>query len=70
VYDEPRAVLTKAGAQVEEIPHKHGASACAAGAGGGRMWIEEDPDKRVNLLRTDQALEPSPRSSPCRARSA
>ena len=30
------------------------------GAGGGRMWIEEDPDKRVNLLRTDQALESNP----------
>jgi len=25
------------------------------------MWIEEDPDKRVNLLRTDQALETDPR---------
>jgi Fe-S oxidoreductase len=30
------------------------------GAGGGRMWIEEDPDKRVNLLRMDQALETNP----------
>ena len=24
------------------------------------MWIEEDPDKRVNLLRTDQALQTNP----------
>jgi Fe-S oxidoreductase len=24
------------------------------------MWIEEDPDKRVNLLRTEQALETDP----------
>ena len=24
------------------------------------MWIEEDPDKRVNLLRTQQALETDP----------
>jgi Fe-S oxidoreductase len=24
------------------------------------MWIEEDPDKRVNLLRTDQALAAKP----------
>jgi Fe-S oxidoreductase len=60
VYDEPRQVLAKAGAQVEEIPHKHGRFGMCCGAGGGRMWIEEDPDKRVNLLRTDQALQAKP----------
>ncbi len=59
VYDEPRDVLTKAGARLEEITrHKQFGMCC--GAGGGRMWIEEDPNKRVNLLRTDQALEKNP----------
>jgi Fe-S oxidoreductase len=59
VYDEPRDVLTKTGAKLEEMTrHKHFGMCC--GAGGGRMWIEEDPDKRVNLLRTDQALETNP----------
>jgi YebC/PmpR family DNA-binding regulatory protein len=59
VYDEPRDVLTKAGANLQEMTrHKHFGMCC--GAGGGRMWIEEDPDKRVNLLRTDQALETNP----------
>jgi Fe-S oxidoreductase len=59
VYDEPRDVLAKSGAQVVEMQrHKHFGMCC--GAGGGRMWIEEDPDKRVNLLRTDQALEQNP----------
>ena len=59
VYDEPRAVLGSAGAELVEMKrHKHFGMCC--GAGGGRMWIEEDPDKRVNLLRTDQALEPDP----------
>ncbi len=24
------------------------------------MWIEEEPDKRVNLLRTEQALKTDP----------
>jgi len=38
--------------------HKQFGMCC--GAGGGRMWIEEDPDKRVNLLRTDQALAEGP----------
>jgi len=59
IYDEPREVLGRAGAQVTEMQrHKHFGMCC--GAGGGRMWIEEDPDKRVNLLRTDQALATNP----------
>jgi Fe-S oxidoreductase len=59
VYDEPRDVLAKSGAGVVEMErHKHFGMCC--GAGGGRMWIEEDPDKRVNLLRTDQALKTDP----------
>jgi Fe-S oxidoreductase len=59
VYDEPRNVLETAGANLQEMQrHKHFGMCC--GAGGGRMWIEEDPDKRVNLLRTDQALETNP----------
>src|SRR4029078_12333487 len=59
IYDEPREVLAKTGADVQEMErHKHFGMCC--GAGGGRMWMEEDPDKRVNLLRTDQALETKP----------
>lgn len=59
VYDEPRDVLNKAGAQVVEMDkHKHFGMCC--GAGGGRMWLEEDADKRVNLLRTAQALDKNP----------
>jgi Fe-S oxidoreductase len=59
VYDEPRTVLEKSGAELREMQkHKHFGMCC--GAGGGRMWIEEDPDKRVNLARTAQALETDP----------
>src|SRR3989454_6519073 len=59
VYDEPSAVLGSAGVEMVEMQrHKHFGMCC--GAGGGRMWIEEDPDQRVNLLRTDQALETNP----------
>src|SRR2546427_12792 len=59
VYDEPRAVLGSAGADLVEMKRRKHFGMCC-GAGGGRMWIEEDPDKRVNLLRTDQALETNP----------
>ena len=59
VYDEPRALLGKAGADVHEM-HRNKKFGMCCGAGGGRMWIEEDADKRVNLLRTEQALETGP----------
>jgi len=59
VYDEPREVLARAGAPVSEM-QRHRQYGMCCGAGGGRMWIEEDPDKRVNLLRTAQALEKNP----------
>jgi Fe-S oxidoreductase len=59
IYDEPREVLARSGAKMTEMRrHKHFGMCC--GAGGGRMWIEEEPDKRVNLLRTDQALATEP----------
>ena len=60
VYDEPREVLDKAGAKVAEVPgHHHNFGRCC-GAGGGRMWIDEPADKRVNILRTDEALQANP----------
>jgi len=59
VFDEPRMVLSRAGAQVHEMERHHKFGMCC-GAGGGRMWIEEEPDKRVNLLRTEQALQTDP----------
>jgi Fe-S oxidoreductase len=60
IYDSPRAVLaTATGARPAEMKRCRQAGMCC-GAGGGRMWIEEDPDKRVNLLRMEQALETNP----------
>src|SRR5437764_228444 len=59
IYDEPRTVLARTGAQVQEM-RRHKQFGMCCGAGGGRMWIEEDPDKRVNLLRTAQALDTNP----------
>lgn len=59
VYDEPRAVVRAAGGTVVEM-ERHGAHSFCCGAGGGRMWLEEDAGERVNVARAQQALATSP----------
>ncbi len=57
--DAPRDVLnTLSGPQLPIIePENHGRDGFCCGAGGGRMWMEEDIDKRVNFARWEQLKE-------------
>lgn len=62
VYDEPRGVIKAAGGNIVEIEKSKSFGFCC-GAGGGRMWLEEDAVegyKRINDTRTDQLLVPEP----------
>ncbi len=60
VFEPQRDVIEAVlGKKPQEMDRNRRSSMCC-GAGGGRMWIEEDPDKRVNLLRTEQALATKP----------
>ncbi len=66
IYAEPRNVLKAAGGQVVEIEKGKEFGFCC-GAGGGRMWLEEEAVlkdgiqyKRINDTRTDQLLVPNP----------
>jgi len=54
-FDAPRRVLRALGGRVVEMP-RHGATSFCCGAGGGRMWLEEEAAHKVNARRAEQAL--------------
>jgi len=60
IYEEPRDLIktiNKIG--VTEMKRSHDRGLCC-GAGGGRMWMEEKTGKKVNIERTEEALETNP----------
>ncbi len=60
VYQPPREVLEMIpGVQVVEMKRNRQNGMCC-GAGGGMMWMEEKSGNRVNVARTEQALEVNP----------
>lgn len=59
ILDQPRRLLSAAGHDLVELPRRRSHAFCC-GAGGGRMWLEEDEGERINLLRTDEVLGVSP----------
>lgn len=47
ILQEPRDVING----IEKEVERHGRDSFCCGAGGAQMWLEEDPDKRVNEIR-------------------
>lgn len=57
IYSEPREVLESSSiTPLKEMKQNHDQSMCC-GAGGGRMWMEETIGKRINVTRTEQAID-------------
>ena len=62
IHEAPRSVLAAAPSdsnrpviELKEMPRNREKTFCC-GAGGGRMWMEEDPKKRVCSVRSAEAL--------------
>ncbi|MHB8773373.1 MAG: heterodisulfide reductase-related iron-sulfur binding cluster [Syntrophales bacterium] len=56
IYDQPRRILAAVpGLRLTEM-ERSGAKSFCCGAGGARMWMEEDIGERINNMRTDQAI--------------
>jgi Fe-S oxidoreductase/nitrate reductase gamma subunit len=56
IYSEPRDILNAVGLKRIEMA-KSGTTSFCCGGGGGHMWMEEDPEKRVNVKRAEQVVE-------------
>jgi len=56
-YKAPRALFNMVpGVELVEMDRNHDKSFCC-GAGGGRMWMEENLGERINNLRVEQAID-------------
>lgn len=56
IYSAPRELMGASGSTLTEMP-RHGTRSMCCGAGGARMWMEEQIGKRINVDRVDEALD-------------
>jgi Fe-S oxidoreductase/nitrate reductase gamma subunit len=56
VYQQPRQLLKKSGVAPVEMKKNEKNSFCCGG-GGGQMWMETDPNTRINHRRLKQAMD-------------
>ena len=57
IYQAPRDILQAIGGVKKVELARSGSTSFCCGAGGGHMWMEEDPSQRVNVKRTEDVIE-------------
>jgi len=62
IYEAPRQVLAAVTDHKPTEMDLHGKRSFCCGAGGGRMWMEENLGKHINIARVEQALEKGPQT--------
>jgi len=57
IYDAPRDILGAIGGIERLELARSGANSFCCGGGGGHMWMEEEPEKRLNVKRAEQIID-------------
>ncbi len=57
IYQEPRAILRSIGGTTGRELGRSGTRSFCCGGGGGHIWMEEDPGKRVNERRVEEIIQ-------------
>jgi Fe-S oxidoreductase len=60
IYAAPRQVITAVSGQRPAEMERHQTNSFCCGAGGGRMWLEENRGERINIARVKEALKENP----------
>ncbi len=56
IYDQPRSILKSISKDGLKELDRHGRESFCCGAGGGRMWMEENIGKRINQERAEEII--------------
>jgi Fe-S oxidoreductase len=60
IYEAPRQVIASISGKKPAEMDRHRSNSFCCGAGGGRMWLEENRGERINIARVKEALRENP----------